>query len=107
MGLIVRRAMLQASKNCPDVITLPLTWSDRIRNICTCCVLFATDIAIYCYSKHYLIDVLHCSPASVVVWSLAVSAGITIGLYVYYVYVVDWLSGSANGSRTGKAKKSE
>lgn len=102
---MVRRAMLAASKDCPASIMQPLSWYHRFCSLLSSLALFAADVWIYRSSRHLLIDEMHYSAGSVLLWLAITSAVITIGLYVYYVYVIDLVSARRGGEN--KTKKEQ
>lgn len=82
----------------------PLTWGERVRNLALCGSVFAVDAAIAWASSHFFFDILKMSVLGATAAVVGGTAAVTVGLYVYYVYIIDLIRGGGRKA-SGREKR--
>jgi len=82
--------MLQALQECPPDICKELSWMERSDSICYILCLLSVDLLSVRLASYYLFSVLGCSMSEVMLMTVIGSVSITLGLYAYFVYFMDY-----------------
>jgi hypothetical protein len=104
MMRLLRKRMLEGLQDTPKApIATELTVSQRLTSIICCASAIASNVLAYKGIRHLLVK--NKVPFASAVWlGLAGVTGITAGLYVYNVYLIDMLSSSSKRDVNGKEK---
>jgi hypothetical protein len=92
MNYLLRRRMLESMLDPPADIAAPLSWSDRLLNVIATLVVFVFDWVAIRYLHDLLFVRMGLTGAVVALHVSVGSIVITAVLYVYSVYVVDFMS---------------
>lgn len=107
---LLRRRMLEAFLETPHGVGADLTWGERVSNLSLSAAVVAFNAVVGVMSHHYFFNVLRWSLLKAVGVTVGSVAAITVGLYVYYVYLVDLgkkkpAKDGKHGHDSGKEKK--
>lgn len=85
---LVRRRVLQTLMKAPEDLGGQLTWPQRVFSSAYGCLMIAACSGLVWAIRHVLFVELNMTMLSALIWTGVSSVGVTLGLYVYNVYLV-------------------